>query len=92
MALPDLQERGLLLDETPRRAGGDLCRPAISAVPTAFAQEDSDNIVVKVGVPCAQMFPPFQIGCAAGVCLDADVLLRNKMVLPLRHFGFRETP
>ena len=53
----------------PRRAGGDLCRPAISAVPTAFVQEDSDNIVVKAGVPCAQMFPPFQIGCAAGVCL-----------------------
>ena len=24
--------------------------------------------------------------------VDADVLLRNRMVLPLRHFGFRGTP
>ena len=59
----------LPLDETARRTGGDLCRPALSAELTAFAQEVSDNIVVKVGFLCALTFPPFQIGCTAGVYL-----------------------
>ena len=58
----------LPLGETARRTG-DLCRPALSAELTAFAQEVSDNIVVKVGFLCALTFPPFQIGCSAGVYL-----------------------
>ena len=59
----------LPLDETARRTGGDWCRPALSAELTAFAQEVSDNIVVKVCFLCALTFPPFQIGCSAGVYL-----------------------
>ena len=50
-------------------------------------------------VRCAHMYPSFQFGYATGVyltCLgasamDADMLLRNKKVLPLRRFGIRGT-
>ena len=50
------------------------------------------------GVPYAQMFPPFQM-CSRSLFdrslerprVDADVLLRSKMVLPLRRFGIRGT-
>ena len=93
-------QRGLPLDETARRAGGDLClRHSVRSHclrPGRFGQH------------CCQGWFPMCLDVSSlsdwmcNRCLfdmtlerprvDADVLLRNRMVLPLRRFGFRGTP